>query len=113
MSLLRKTLALGSAVALLAVAATATSHEDAAKAGKGGSAQLHEIMMNGMPSMTMSGDVDKDFATMMIAHHRQAIALAEVEIRDGHNPELQAMAKKMNEQQKREIADLERLAKTH
>lgn len=113
MLMLRKTFVVGSAAALLAIAATAYSYEDNTKSGKGGSTELHDIMMKGMPAMAMSGDVDKDFATLMMAHHRQAIAMAEVEIRDGHNAELQAMAKTMKDQQKQEIAELERLAKTH
>lgn len=113
MSTLRKSFAVGSTLALLAIAATAYSREDNAKPAKAGSSELQKIMMQGMPSMAMSGDVNKDFATMMIAHHRQAISMADIEIRDGHNSELQAMAKKMKEQQKQEIADLERLAKVH
>jgi uncharacterized protein (DUF305 family) len=37
-----------------------------------------------------SGDLDKDFATMMIEHHRQAIAMGDIELHQGHNAELQA-----------------------
>lgn len=75
----------------------------------GGSAQLHEIMMQGMKTpMSMTGDMDQDFASMMIAHHRQAIAMGDVELKQGHNAELQAMVRKMSEEQKKEIEELQR-----
>ena len=46
-------------------------------AGHGaGSMELHQIMAQGMAMpMPLSGDVDKDFATMMTMHHQQAIKM--------------------------------------
>ena len=61
-----------------------------------GSQQLHQSMMKGMQEMqkmmSMSGDTDKDFATMMIHHHRQAIEMARVELAQGKNSELKQQA---------------------
>lgn len=69
-----------------------------------GSMELHRIMMQGqnMP-MPMSGDVDKDFATMMTMHHQQAIQMSEVLLKHGKNAELKALARKMQASQQEEI----------
>ena len=80
----------------------------------GASSDLHKVMTDGMQEMQgmeMSGDVDKDFATMMIQHHEQAIAMAKVLQAQGKNAELKAMARRMSEQQSKEIDELKRFAK--
>ncbi|MGE5453401.1 MAG: DUF305 domain-containing protein [Acidobacteriota bacterium] len=59
--------------------------------------------MQAMQSIPVSGDVDKDFAALMKAHHEQAVKMAEVELRDGRSPELKAMARKMIHDQQHEI----------
>lgn len=121
----RKTplLALAFASALFATAAGAqdskprtgqtAAHDMAAMQGhqmegqSAGSMELHNIMMAGskMP-MKMSGNVDKDFATMMTMHHQQAIRMSDVLLKHGQNAELKALARKMQQQQKSEIKEL-------
>jgi len=54
--------------------------------------------------MTMSGDTDKDFATMMKMHHQQALKMAEMELVNGKSAEMKAMAKRISVAQKKEIA---------
>jgi len=84
------------------------------KAPQGASGELHQAMINGMDAsmkMTMSGNVDRDFATMMITHHRQAIEMAKIEIAKGGNAELKAMAQKMLTQQQEEVRKLERFTR--
>src|SRR5215472_2035524 len=44
-------------------------------------------MMRGM-TITASGDVDHDFAAMMIPHHQGAVDMAQAELRYGHNEQL-------------------------
>lgn len=98
-----------SPIAILAADTSGSHHHDG-----GGSSELHKVMMDGMQEMQsieMSGDVDKDFAAMMIHHHEQAIAMAKVVQARGKNAELKAMARKMSEQQTKEIAELKRFAK--
>ncbi|MEO5647319.1 MAG: DUF305 domain-containing protein [Chitinophagaceae bacterium] len=68
-------------------------------------------MMSKMKGMTMSGNLDKDFATMMISHHEGAIKMSEDEISHGKNFELKKMAQKMMEDQKKEIGDLQAFLK--
>jgi uncharacterized protein (DUF305 family) len=77
----------------------------------GASGDLHKAMMDGMKpmhSMQMTGDVDRDFAAMMIKHHEAAVAMAKVEQDKGKNAELKAMAQKMAAQQQKEIDELKR-----
>ena len=76
------------------------------------SMELHEIMMSGMKMpMKMTGNVDKDFASMVIMHHQQAVKMADVEIVHGKSAALKAMARKMKAAQQAEIKQLAPYAK--
>ena len=77
-----------------------------------GSMELHRIMTEGSKSpMPMSGDVDKDFATMMSMHHKMAIDMADVLLKSGSNAKLKAIAAKMKATQQDEIKQLERFTR--
>ena len=79
------------------------------------SAGLHDVMaknMKEMQSMQMTGDVDKDFAMMMKHHHQSGIEMAQVQVREGKDPELKKQAQKIIDGQKKEIADLDRWMQT-
>ena len=54
----------------------------------------------------MSGDIDSDFAQMMIEHHKQAIELSKMEVENGTNPDVQALAKKIIEDNEKQITKL-------
>lgn len=86
-------------------------------AGMGmGAQEMHQRMMGGarsMQDMPMTGDVDKDFAVMMRAHHQQAVEMAQVQIRSGKSPELKKMAQKIMVDQKREIAQFDTWLAAH
>jgi hypothetical protein len=53
-----------------------------------------------------SGDPDVDFAQMMIPHHQGAIDMAQVELAQGKDPALRAMAQDIIKAQEAEIATL-------
>jgi uncharacterized protein (DUF305 family) len=53
---------------------------------------------------SMTGDPDKDFASMMIPHHQGAIDMAEAELRFGKDQRLRKLAREIIAAQKREIA---------
>lgn len=101
------------AVVLASSAIVAQAHDPksqpAPMKGSSASMQLHKVMVDGqkMP-MHMTGDVDRDFAAMMIMHHQQALKMADIEIARGASPELKAMAAKMRKDQAVEITQLER-----
>ena len=60
-------------------------------------------MMTGM-EIKPSGDVDQDFAAMMIPHHQGAIDMAQAELRHGHNEQLRRIAQGIIVEQQQEIA---------
>jgi hypothetical protein len=60
-------------------------------------------MMAGM-EITPSGDVDQDFAAMMIPHHQGAIDMAKAELRYGRNEQLRRIAQEIIVDQLQEIA---------
>lgn len=79
--------------------------------GAAGSHDMKASMMKGMDGiqkMAMSGDTDKDFATMMKMHHQQALNMAEMELAHGKSPEMKAMAKQIIAAQKKEIAQFDK-----
>lgn len=92
---------------LLSIAASETKTSSSSEASN----QMHEIMMRPMQDMTMSGDIDKDFATQMAAHHESAIKMSQIEVKSGSNAELKAMAQKMIDDQTKERTRLLELAK--
>jgi hypothetical protein len=59
-------------------------------------------MMDGMAPRP-TGDVDADFAAMMIPHHQGAIEMAEAELRFGHNETLRRIAQEIIVDQQGEI----------
>jgi uncharacterized protein (DUF305 family) len=60
-------------------------------------------MMAGM-NVKPSGDVDHDFAAMMIPHHQGAIDMALAELRYGRNEQLRRIAQEIIVSQQEEIA---------
>lgn len=66
---------------------------------------IMKSMMDKMNNMQMTGNADKDFAMMMVAHHESAVKMAEDELSHGKQNELKKMAQKMIKDQNKEIAD--------
>ena len=64
--------------------------------------------MEGMQKMSMSGDIDKDFAMMMKMHHQQGVEMAEMELANGKSPEMKTMARNIIASQKKEIAQFDK-----
>jgi uncharacterized protein (DUF305 family) len=63
-------------------------------------------MMTAM-RITPSGDVDSDFVAMMVPHHQGAVAMAQAELRYGHNKRLRSLAQEIIVTQQEEIAELQ------
>lgn len=66
--------------------------------------QMAESDMN---KMSMKGNIDQDFASMMAMHHKHGLMMAETEVKYGKNQKLKSMAQKSMESQKKEIKQLE------
>lgn len=64
-------------------------------------AEMHRLMA------AASGEtIDQAYIAKMIAHHQGAVAMAEVAIRDSHDPEVRRMAQAVIDAQTREIAEM-------
>ena len=74
--------------------AAAHAYEDA-------NARMHRDM-----AIALSGDPDRDFAEMMIAHHQGAIDMARVVMEHGRDPAIRALAEEVVATQEREVAFL-------
>jgi hypothetical protein len=60
-------------------------------------------MMSGMV-ITPTGDVDRDFVSIMVPHHQGAIEMAEAVLRNGHNEQIRRLAQEVIVTQQQEIA---------
>ncbi|GAA3992117.1 DUF305 domain-containing protein [Hymenobacter antarcticus] len=67
-------------------------------------------MMSRMDAMKMKGNTDHDFAHMMLEHHKGAVAMADLELRDGKDATMRRMAEQIKADQLREITALEAAA---
>jgi uncharacterized protein (DUF305 family) len=70
-------------------------------------AQAVERMHKDM-SIIPSGDPDRDFAAMMIAHHQGAVDMARIELQFGKNPVLRRLAQGIIVEQLQEIEVMRR-----
>src|SRR5712671_3775300 len=69
-------------------------------------------MMKGM-QVTPSGDVDRDFAAMMIPHHQGAVDMAQAELRYGHSVQLRRIARQIIASQPKEIVGMRQALGQH
>lgn len=79
-----------------------------------GSQGLHQAMMQGMQDMhsvKMTGNTDQDFASMMIHHHEQAIAMSKVQLKDGKDAQVRKKAQEIIDASEKDIADLKKWQK--
>ena len=80
------------------------------KMGEGELQKSMSTMMDQMKSMQMTGDVDKDFAMMMIHHHEHGIEMAKKEVANGMNAELKKMAQKSISDQQKDIDEFKSIS---
>ena len=79
----------------------------AAAAGPATMAYRQAVMrMHQGMNVALTGDPDADFARLMIPHHQSAIAMAQVALREGKDPQIRALAQEVVEAQERETATL-------
>jgi|SRR5262245_21396329 len=93
----------GLALALVGAAAQVRALADAEAPFLAENAAAMDKMMAGM-TIKPTGDVDADFAAMMIPHHQGAIDMALAELRYGKNEQLRRIAQEIIVGQQQEIA---------
>ncbi|HYI38976.1 MAG TPA: DUF305 domain-containing protein [Allosphingosinicella sp.] len=64
--------------------------------------RMHETT-NALP---MTGDIDQDFAALMIPHHRSAVEMARVYLKHGKDPQLRRLSETVIASQEAEIRQL-------
>lgn len=87
-----------------------TSPEQSSSAATGSLTGAMAKMMQQMNANKAIGNTDHDFSHMMIAHHQGAIDMSEIELRDGKDATLKAMAQKIIDDQKKEQEDFDKAA---
>ena len=80
----------------------------AQREGQESSGRNSEATHGGMSMSVDPASPDRSFAAGMITHHRDAVRMAEEQLRLGQDPELRAMAAKIIKDQQGEIDQLER-----
>ncbi|HEY1912806.1 MAG TPA: DUF305 domain-containing protein [Vicinamibacterales bacterium] len=96
----RKTATIAVACFLIAGVAGVTAAGDSfASAMNAAMEKMHAAM-----GKASGGDPDRDFASMMIPHHRAALEMAEAELRFGKDERLQRLAQGIIVEQAQEIA---------
>jgi uncharacterized protein (DUF305 family) len=104
-------LAVATTAAIAAGSAAAQTSGNSAASGADQSKQMQQQMMSGMQQMQqmpMTGDVDKDFATMMRDHHKQGIEMAKMELAHGKSPEMKRMAQQIIKEQQKDNAEFDK-----
>ncbi len=69
--------------------------------------------MNKMMGMKMTGDPDHDFAMMLKMHHQSAVDMSDLEIKQGKNAQVKAMATKIKASNQKEIKELDQFLSSH
>ena len=87
-------------------------HAKMAAGTTGSSPQLASMneMMAKMAALKPIGNTDHDFAHMMLVHHQGAVAMADIELRDGKDATMRQMAEKIKADQQKEISEMEPIA---
>jgi uncharacterized protein (DUF305 family) len=71
--------------------------------------RIMDDMMGDMHSAKPSGNPDRDFATMMISHHRGAVEMARAELESGTDNQIRKLAEEIIAAQEIEIADMQKI----
>jgi hypothetical protein len=69
---------------------------------------LESAVANKVPAM-MTGDVDKDFATIIMVHEKVGARIYAIEAKCGKNPKMQSMAAKQAEMEQQRMDEFRTL----
>ena len=89
---------------------SAMGHDGAAAANASPQLVAMNEMMQKMHASKPQGNTDHDFAHHMLEHHKGAVAMADIELRDGQDATMKQMATKIKADQQKELAELAPIA---
>jgi uncharacterized protein (DUF305 family) len=89
---------------------SAMGHDDAATASSSPQLVAMKEMMTKMHAAQPKGNTDHDFAHHMLEHHKGAVVMADIELRDGKDATMRRMAEQIKADQLKEITALEAAA---
>ena len=92
---------------------TATHNDAMTNTYNGDTMTESSQMLEEMNTMTMTGDFDLDFATMMIQHHQSAVEMAEMYLPKGKDGKIKSLAQNIITSQKKEMEDLRNMIANH
>lgn len=91
----------------------ASTNVQATASPSAGLQQALSKVMQDVETMPLTGDVDADFASMMVKHHQGAIAMAKIELANAKDAEMRRTAQRMIEEQTKEIDKLQEWRERH
>lgn len=89
---------------------SAMGHDGAAAAGSSPQLVAMSEMMTKMHATKPKGNTDHDFAHHMLEHHKGAVVMADIQLRDGKDATMRQLAEKIKADQQKEIMALEAAA---
>jgi uncharacterized protein (DUF305 family) len=98
----RKRLGIAGLITALCTMAVAQMEPQATTFMRAMNESMHR-MDDGMKSAPMNGDIDHDFAAMMMPHHQGAIDMAKAELAYGKDPVMRRLAEEIVVDQQSEI----------
>jgi Cu/Ag efflux protein CusF len=106
---MRRTITLVAAVAVLGATLATTQHLARAQPARGAAAafeRVREVMNERFRGMKLTGDPDRDFAALLIAHHEDLIFLARTQLEYGGDRQLRQLAQTILDEQQKQIAEV-------
>ena len=94
------------ALVALLVATVFPAEAQPAKGAPAAFERVRETMNSRFKDMKLTGDPDKDFAAMLIAHHEDLIFLAKTQLEYGGDRHLRQLAQKLLDEQQKQISEL-------
>jgi len=88
------------------------SSPSADTAASSGLNAANDKMMKDM-DVPLTGNADRDFVAMMMPHHQGAIDMAEVELKNGKDPQLKKLAQDIVAAQRKEITFMKKWQANH
>jgi Cu/Ag efflux protein CusF len=106
---MKRPTALLATLLILGTTFVGAQHLALAQPAKGAAAafeRVREVMNDRFKDMKLIGDPDRDFATLLIAHHEDLLFLAKTQLEFGGDRQLRQLAQKILDEQQKQISDV-------